>query len=501
MLLRFVMLIMIAGQVLFFVPGCEQIKDYRKRVYYEKGLELYEAQKYGEALTQTDFALAFDADYFDAIVLRGMCHYELKDYKSSGIAFEKALLIDDSNDDIALKCAESFFRAEKFGRANSRIDSLLFKDPGNAQFRLLDARIRLRSRWLDMWAQVDSKLQPLLDEKEYRDQAFALLAEFHILNDNLETADLLLAEHANVNDDWFFVMRMLAGKYVSRNDPQAAARIYRKVLELQPDSSQDIQALLSILRSSGRKEDERQLLDTLIAAEGQRVRYKLALIDFYIHYEQFGEAEEAIRAGLEQGSGYFDFSRCLIDIYEKTNRYKDAIQVAKDVLGRIEKEEDLNLQMEFMNILARLYYGSNNSEMAKAVVRWILDLDRGNQLARFMLARIALDEGRTLLAISELRLLGTEDTANPDYDYYAGMAHMARAENDIAEQSFKECLRKKPSYKPALLKISKLYLEKGYFSDLKRMYDEFLTLSPNDPDVLALQADLASKIAVAPEVG
>ena len=188
-----------------------------------------------------------------------------------------------------------------------------------------------------------------------------------------------------LNDDWFFVMRMLAEKYVALNDQQAAARIYRKVLELQPDSTQDIEQLLTIMRRSGSKEDERQLLVSLIAADGQQVRYKLALIDFYIHYGQFAEAEEAIRAGLEQGSGYFDFSRYLIDVYEKTNRYKDAIQVAKDVLGRIEKEEAIDLQIEFMNILARLYYVSNNSEMTKGGCTLDLDLDRDNHLARFML--------------------------------------------------------------------------------------------------------------------
>ena len=69
MLLRLFILIMIAVQVLFFVPGCEQIKDYRKRAYYEKGLELYEAQQYKEALEQIDFALVFDADYLDALIL------------------------------------------------------------------------------------------------------------------------------------------------------------------------------------------------------------------------------------------------------------------------------------------------------------------------------------------------------------------------------------------------------------------------------------------------
>ena len=91
MLLRFVMLIMIAVQVLFFVPGCEQIKDYRKRAYYEKGLELYEAQQYPEAINQIDFALAFDADYLDALILRGMCQYELKNFEAAAGYFRRCI--------------------------------------------------------------------------------------------------------------------------------------------------------------------------------------------------------------------------------------------------------------------------------------------------------------------------------------------------------------------------------------------------------------------------
>jgi tetratricopeptide (TPR) repeat protein len=494
-------LIMIAGQVLFFVPGCEQIKDYRKKVYYEKGLEFYEAKQYKEALDQLDFAFAFDGEYLDALILRAMCYFELNDFMAAGAAFHDAYLIDDSRDDLILKSADSLYRAEKFSTALVKIDLVLAKDPGNPQVRCLEARIRLRSRKLNLWVNVDSILQPLLDDKEYSDQAFALLAEFHILNDNLEKAELILTEHANVNEDWLFVMRVLAKKYVDRNDYQAAVKIYRKILELQPNSTQDIDQLLTVMRRSGSKEDERQLIVSLIDADGQQIHYQLALIDFYIHYEQFAEAEEASRAGLEQGAAYFDFSRCLIDIYEKTNRYKDAIQVVKDVLGRIEKEEALDLRIEFMSILAQLYYLIDNREMTKAVVRWILDLERDNHIGRFLLARIALDEGRTLLAIAELRGLGAEDTSNPDYDYYNGLAHMARGEKSIAEQSFKDCLKKKPSYKSALLKISELYFEKGYFVDLKRMTDEFLTISPNDPDVLALQADLASKTAVSPEGG
>lgn len=501
MLSRLVILIIIVGQVLFFVPGCEQIKDYRKRAYYEKGLELYEAQQFNQALKQIDFALAFDEEYLDALILGGMCQFELKNFRGAADAFDYAFSLDKSRVDLALKAAEAFVKVEDLRGVKKEITAILAIDPLNAHAFYFDAISRLRSRKIKQWASVESILKPLLDNEEYRDRAYALLAEFNILNDNLEQSEKMLMQHANANDDWFFVMSMLAGKYASRNDPQAAIRIYRKILELKPDSNQDIQQLLFILRSSGRKEEERQLLDSLIAVNPQQVRYKLALIEFCIHYGQFAEAEEHIRAGIESGSDFFDFSRVLIEVYEKTNRYAVAIQVAKDVLGQNDEEEAFEREIEFMNILARLYYESNNREMAKVVVRWILDLNKDNHSARFLLARISLDEGWTLLAISELRGLCVEDINNPDYDYYIGLAHMARAEKSNAEQSFKECLNKQPSYKPALLEISKLYFEKGYLVDLKSMTDEFLTISPNDPDVLALQVAIMSKIAVTPEGG
>jgi hypothetical protein len=47
------------------------------------------------------------------------------------------------------------------------------------------------------------------------------------------------------------------------------------------------------------------------------------------------------------------------------------------------------------------------------------------------------------------------------------------------------------------LKIYELYFARGFFVDLERMIDEFLTISPNDTDVLALQAQLVSKSDVA----
>ena len=513
MFFRLFILITVTTQIMLFAPGCEQVKEYRKKVYYEKALELYESQQYGAAIDQTNRALAFDEDYIDALELQGMCQYAMKDFSKAGGVFRAAILLDDSRDDLAYLAADSFFKVQKFGSSKQFTDIILAKDPGNTQARYLNVRASLRSRILRLWAPTDTMLQPLFDVNEYREVAFALLAEFNILNSNLEMAELILTEHVDANDDWFFVMRVLAKKYDSLNDQQAAVRIYKQILELKPDSTQDIEQLLLILRNSGRKEEERQLFDSLIAADDQQVRYKLGLIDFFMHYGQLQDAEEYARAGLDQETDAFDFSQRLIEVYEKTNRLPEAIQLAKHVFGKLEKEreereqgeegeaEKIDLRIRFMNILARLYFLSNNLDVAKFVVHWILDIDSDNEQARFLLARISLDEGRTLLAIAELRALSSADTNNPEYDYYMGLAHMDRNEANNAEQSFKDALKKDALYKPALLEILEIYLERGFLSDVEYLIDDFLATNPNDPDILAFKAQLASKLVVVPEDG
>ncbi len=366
--------------------------------------------------------------------------------------------------------------------------------------RQIDARNRLRSRQLAWWRGVDTILQPLLDDAEYSDEAFALLAEFNILNSDLEQAELLLLEHVDANEDWFFVMRMLASKYEFLGNQEAVLMLYRKLLEVKPDSTQDLQQLLSLVRKFGLKEEELHLLESLISNDAQQIRYKLVLIDYYIYYGQFAEAEELLHAGIASGTGYVDFSRRLIGIYKTTNRYAVAIQAAKDVLGQLQ-EEDHELKIEFMIILGWLYYEDNNTEMAKIVMRWLQELDSDNHSVRFLRARISLDQGRILLAISELRGLTVEDTENPDYDYYLALAHMQRAEFNTAQQSFNMALKKDPSHKQALLKLAEIYLEKGFFEDVQRMINDFLAVVPNDPDALVLQEMVAGKITAFDEAG
>ncbi len=499
MLLRSLGISILAFQVILCATGCEQIKEYRMKAYYEKARQLYESQDYGAALREIKYALAFNPDYVDALALSGICQYELKNYEAAVGDLEAVLLLDASRDDLVMIIADSLFHQSKFFRAVIQTGRLLDKDPGDDAVRILDARIRLRSRYLNLWAEVDKVLQPLLAAGDYKEEAFALLAEFHILNDDLARAEAVLNEHAHLNEDWLFVMRMLGAKYESQADLDSAARIYGRVLELKPDSTEDAYALLAVLRKADKKDAELQLLESLIAADQQSVGYKLKLIDFYIHCGRFEDAEQLILSVRKQDEGYFDFSAYLIEVYEKTQRYAEAVAVAKEVLGRV--GDDRPLQVKFMNILARLYYMRNNLALAKIVVRWVLGIDRNSHEARFLLSRISLDEGRTLLAIAELRALASEDLKNPDYAYYLGLAHMARSENSAAEQSFKSALTIDPSYKPALMKIVGIYFDKGFFLDLERMVNEFLAVSPDDPDVLALRDELAQKKAAAAEAG
>jgi predicted Zn-dependent protease len=112
------------------------------------------------------------------------------------------------------------------------------------------------------------------------------------------------------------------------------------------------------------------------------------------------------------------------------------------------------------------------------------------------LARISLDEGRTLLVIAELRRLVSEDAENPEFNYYMGLAHLARNEGAAAGASFKAALAIDPFFKPAVIKIVEIYFSKEFFVDAERIINEFLALNPDDPDVLLLQVECANRMSV-----
>jgi len=494
MFFRRILIFIVAAQVLVLTSGCEQIKDFRKKAYYEKALKSYELGRYNRAIEESTFALVFDGEFADAVFLIAKCQYALKDYETAADSFRRVFYTDRTRIDSMVRALQAYMLGGAFAKATAYSHRMLKLYPDNVHFLYAKACAGIRSRRLRLWGHADTILQPLLNNEEYSERAYALLAEFHILNNELEDADRILAEHTDANDDWFVSMRVLAGKYGSLGDLEGAVRLYKRMLEINPKSTRDIDSLLELLRKTGKKEEEQQFIEMLIASNGQEIRYKFQLVDFFIYYNQFVEAEQHARACIQQGEGFFDFSQRLIDIYERTQRYDKGISIAKDVLRQI--EEDVEQEVRFLGVLAWLYYLNGKPEIAKFVVRWTLELDSDDSSARFLLARISLDEGRTLLAIAELRRLSVEDVDNPDYDYYTGLAHVQRSEYGAAEQSFKLALSKDPAYKGALLNITKIYFEKGLFLDVEDMIAEYLAISPNDPEILALQADLAEKLVV-----
>lgn len=498
MVSRLTLLFMVLAHLLLFASGCEQVKEQRKRAYYEKALRLYEMQDYIAARKQVNLALAFDADYLDALILSGKCEYELKNYEIAGKKFGDAVLLGGVDREVVLLAADAWVMRGRYPRAIALTNNLLAEQPGNVDALYANVRARLRSETLRHWAEVGSMLQPLLDDDVYRERAYALLAHFRILNMELEAAESILMKHVDSNADWLFVARRLAAKFDRLGDYESAARVYRKIVKQKPSSVQDKDSLLVLMRKYRRKADERKYIEMLLSGNPQ-LRYKLLLVDFYVFYEMFDEAEKRIRDALKTEEGYVQFSRYMIEIYEKTGRYDDAISFIKDVLKRV--VDDVILQVEFMNALAEFYYKKGRPELAMHVVRWIRDLDINNHKARFLFARIALDEGRTLLAIAELRALGSEDTENPEYDYYTGLAHMARKETSNAEQALKDALIKDPFYKPALLKLVEIYFEKERLVDIDRMVNEFLEHSPHDIELLAVKDKLVHKLSLEPAGG
>ena len=165
MFFRVILVCIIATQVLFSVSGCERLKDFRSKAYYEKASALYEKGQYTRAIEECNNALVFDEENVGTLVMLGDCYYALKQYKRATAYYRKAFNIGLDSLEILAKAADAYTQAGKYGQTVFLSANMLIERPDHDYARYLNARARIRTRKVQYWSDAGTILQPLLDSE------------------------------------------------------------------------------------------------------------------------------------------------------------------------------------------------------------------------------------------------------------------------------------------------------------------------------------------------
>lgn len=233
---------------------------------------------------------------------------------------------------------------------------------------------------------------------------------------------------------------MDANKQRILENPDEAIKLYKKVLEIDPDHAPSLYELARLYAGQGRAEDAVLLLEKAIGLEKDNVWYKLELAGIYKRSRQFekliGIYKELIEKYPEKIDYYYDLAlaymimgdyREAIDTYdqieekigvtERISLQKQKLYLNQDKTGKaLEEVENLveayPENTRYLQILAESYVTNGKDKKALETYRKIAEIDPANPYIRISLSDFYRKQGEEQKAFEELKL----GFANPKLD-------------------------------------------------------------------------------------
>lgn len=138
--------------------------------------------------------------------------------------------------------------------------------------------------------------------------------------------------------------------------------------------------------------------------------------------------------------------------------------------------------------IARAYNAIGNYNKAILQYSDIITKNGASQIAKFELAKLYLKLKKFENAVDLFSELTLDQTSNPEYDFYMGMAQMGLNNSEIGVRSFKTAFQKDSTHLRSIFQLSKYYLAQNLPDSVLFYVSKGLRLYPDDVSLINLNA-------------
>jgi len=352
--------------------------------------------------------------------------------------YSKALELNKYTPQTGLPVARFFLRNGKTEQALRVIELVRRVAPQDREVLGLAAQLKLATRdWLGA-QQIADALRQLGDKPDDAVAAdrisAAALAGLDRAGDSLALLQSAIAEGGNRAA----VLPDLISSYVRAGKGDAAVEYLQQILAETPG---DVQALI-LLGSVYSVEGQPDLAASTFqkAAAGDGLDGEVALAQYYISADNIEAAESAIKAGLEQDPKSSVLQLLQAAIYERTERYDDAIAVYETLYAQNETA------VSVANDLASLISERRNDPASLERAFQIAQRLRGSEVPQYLdtLGWIYYLRGEYDAALPLLRSAAGKLANVPLVHYHLGMTYSALGQVGLAKASLERALAISP---------------------------------------------------------
>ncbi len=232
------------------------------------------------------------------------------------------------------------------------------------------------------------------------------------------------------------------------------------------------------------------IAEEIIALAPRDAQARLLFATSLISAGQFSRAHSELGRLIAQFPKSFPVRFRLGTLALAEKKFKDA----EDLFHRIQIEAPGN--PEVVAGLAQAYQGQNQSAKAVQLLGEELKRNPTSSLLRQTLARTAMADGKSDIAIEQYKLLASAAPKAAELQLSLANAYMVAGDSAAAIVILKKAVEAQPKLTPASLELAHAYLSAGQMADAKALYRHMLQIEPNNANALN---DLAYVMADAGE--
>ncbi len=398
-----------------------QDKANENALLLQSGIQISE-KKFDDAVISLRTVLRDHPDSIRALGLLGQA-YDSTDSKELAVeAYSKAFQLSPGTPAIANQMAKNLIRQKKF-------------------------------------TQADELLQESMSRGNRGVEALRLLAQVKLSLGDWDKADQLARQLKQIKGQEALSEQVLGVVYQGKQEQEASIEAFKRAHQLAPNSVQPIVALVKTYMRSGKAEDARRFLNSVLAVhednvvahlllgqlssyennKDQAVRHFKRVIEInpkidsgyrdlvaiYLRDNDLGKAEEVIQQGLTAMPGQPVLVINLASIYERQGNFAEAIRTYESLL-----KQQPNLIVAKNNLASLLSdYGKDSASLDRA--RSIAAELRDSPIPQFRdtYAWISVRSGRNLEeAVAILAGIVKENDAVDVYNYHLGEAYRKKGD-------------------------------------------------------------------------
>jgi len=477
------------------------------RLGFAKGVELFAASKWAEALESFAGVIEVVPGDIDSHVRMGDSYMQLKDLDAAEKSYKRVLELSPDNTSVMLKLAEAYMSLDRNDDALVMYESLESKKiTSGVRRKVSHALDELYSLWsIDVIEQLndDEKRQEIDGESLVaRSKKLSLKGKYVLVKPVLDT-------YVEYNPEDVQANYWLGQAYLRENNVEQGLFYIRKSVDLAPDNHRLLEFYGAALESVGRPREAIKVYesvakksdDSKLVKSASKKRGKL-LAKLYEQSGNTAAAEDVLKKLTTLLAD--DVSVWLLrgDLYVRLDRLSAAIKSYGQALALQNDNPDIHLRM------ANVYHLMKSRENEREALMNVVRHSKRGRVKSDALGRLGLNQVRSLMKekdySSAMKLLGAMKAVLPnESQVYMYMAEIYFAKRVIpqAEAMYKEAIRLDPANYPAQEGLGKLYIATKQDDKAIDVLEAAADLSINAPGLdavvqllVALYADRADKL-------